>query len=100
MILLFFGIQRPDMAEAVLKNNARIVFGAVSESHCDGLHRQCYPRFQKTMRASILRPSQNLVATACQNYAALVLKDNARIVFGAISEAFYTSIFRNGIRKQ
>jgi hypothetical protein len=44
---IVFGIQRPDVAEAVLENNARIVFGAVSESHCDGLQKQCYPRFQK-----------------------------------------------------
>jgi hypothetical protein len=44
---IVFGIQRADVAEAVLKNNARIVFGAVSESHFDGLKKQCYPRFQK-----------------------------------------------------
>jgi hypothetical protein len=37
------------------------------------------------MRASFSRPSQKLVAAACQNDAALVLKVNARIVFGAVS---------------
>jgi hypothetical protein len=44
---IVFGIQRADVAEAVLKNNVRIVFGAVSESHFDGLEKQCYPCFQK-----------------------------------------------------
>jgi hypothetical protein len=44
---IVFGIQRADVAEAVLKNNARIVFGAVSESHFGGLQKQWYPRFQK-----------------------------------------------------
>jgi hypothetical protein len=37
---IVFGIQRADVAEAVLKNNARIIFGAVSESHFDGLKKQ------------------------------------------------------------
>jgi hypothetical protein len=48
-----FGIQCPDVAEAVLKNNARVDFGA----------------------------SQNPTATACKNDAAPVFKNNARIVF-------------------
>jgi hypothetical protein len=43
---IVFGIQRADVAEAVLKNNERIVFGAVSESHCDGLKKQCFPVFK------------------------------------------------------
>jgi hypothetical protein len=47
MISLFLGVRGPDVAEAVLKNDVRIVFGAVSESHCDGLKKQCYSRFQK-----------------------------------------------------
>jgi ABC-type hemin transport system substrate-binding protein len=55
--IIVFGIQSPDMADAVLK----------------------------TVRALFLGPSQNLTETACQNDAVLVLKDNARIVFGAVS---------------
>jgi hypothetical protein len=38
---IVFGIQKPDVAEAVLKNNAGILFGAVSDSHCDGVQKQC-----------------------------------------------------------
>jgi hypothetical protein len=72
------------VAEAVWKNNAPFAFGAVSESHCDGLKNNATP-VSKNNERIISRPSQNLVATGCRNDAALVLKENARIVFGAVS---------------
>jgi hypothetical protein len=37
---------------------------------------------RKTMRAFFSGPSQNLTGPACQNDAAFVLENNARIVFG------------------
>jgi hypothetical protein len=39
------------------------------------------------MRALFLGPSQNLTVTACKNDAAPVFKNNARIVFEAVSES-------------
>jgi hypothetical protein len=44
---IVFGIQMWDVAEAVLKTDALIVFGAVSESHCHGLQNNATP-FPKT----------------------------------------------------
>jgi hypothetical protein len=42
-----FGIQWPDVAELVLKTNARIVFGAGSEYYGDGQPKSCCLRFRK-----------------------------------------------------
>jgi hypothetical protein len=79
-----FGIQCSDVAEAVLKNNGRVDFGAVSESRWR-LAKSMLPLFSTTMRAFFSRPSRNFKETAWQDDDALFLKDNARIVFGAVS---------------
>lgn len=100
------------MAEAVLKNNARIVFGAVSESHGDGLQKRCCPRFQKqcahcfrgrlriprrrpaktmlpsfrkTVRALFLGASQHLTSTTRQTNYAAKFESNARDVLGGVN---------------
>jgi hypothetical protein len=80
-VFTVFGIQWPNVAEAVLKNNAGIVFGP-SQNLAMTACEDDAALFSKTMRALLLRLSQNFLETARQNDAALFLKDNARIALG------------------
>jgi hypothetical protein len=74
-----FGIQCPDVAEAVLKNNARVDFGAVSESHGDDLKNDAAPVFKNNARIvfrghlgiSNRRPGKTMLPSFCETMRAL-----------------------------
>jgi hypothetical protein len=90
------GIQWPAVAEAVLKNNARIVFEAVSESHNDGHRKDADPIFKNDARI-VSGLSQNLAQTAWQNDAALLFLKTKHALFSGPFQHF-TSTTRQMLR--